>query len=107
MHICVYSTIHFPIYNFGYHCCKYILMTIFNANLRIFLAFPELNLSFLIEITETIQPVIKRPTPSLLHNSDDERPDIPPRPIRPQTSQGINQQGKFIDYIIKWSIYTL
>lgn len=51
---------------------------------------------FRITTDNTRQPESKRPSPPLLHNSDDARPEIPrpQRPQRPQTAQTINQQGK-------------
>lgn len=43
------------------------------------------------------QPATKRPSPPLLHNSDDDSRVIPPRPQRPQATTGNNQQGKIYD----------
>lgn len=71
---------------------------IINENSLAFLAFSQLILYVLDDITDNnIPPDTERPTPRppppLLHHSDVERPEIP-RPQRPQTAQGINSQGK-------------
>ncbi|XP_037051278.1 uncharacterized protein LOC119085108 isoform X2 [Bradysia coprophila] len=57
---------------------------------------PQVNQNSISNIGKdnSVQPPTKRPSPPLIHNSDQER-DIPrpERPQRPQSTQGTNQQG--------------